>query len=66
MSKKKDQMVYIVEDCEMSPGQILAVFANEEDACVFSMMYDGCSPSYSEVLPRKLWYSQPSILGVNK
>jgi hypothetical protein len=57
----KQRSVYIVEDSHNSPGRILAVFADEEDAQLFAYaLHDPAS-----IMERTLWYEQPPILGVN-
>jgi hypothetical protein len=57
--------VYIVEDCENSPGKILAVFADRENAEIFAEWYAISTPSDAQVLVRTLWYGQPPRCGVN-
>jgi hypothetical protein len=55
--------VYLVEDCEMAPGRILAVFADQDDAVTFAEALDiSC-----RVEERTLFVdSAPPILGYNE
>ena len=56
--------VYLVVDINNSPGRVLAVFADEEDAERF---VDAAQLwSVAEVCERTLFYGQPPEKGYNK
>ena len=56
--------VYLVVDIHNSPGRVLAVFANEEDAELFvdsPRLWD-----VVEIYERTLFYGQPPRRGYNR
>lgn len=53
--------VYLVIDCETTPGQVLAVMASEEDAHAFA----GALVERADVEERTVIYGQPSRRGFN-
>lgn len=55
-------VVYLVEDCHNSPGEIYAVFASKREAYAFCYAFEG----EAEVVERTLFYGQPPIEGYNK
>lgn len=54
--------IYLVEDVANSPGKIYACFAKEKDAENFASFFNG----EAEVVPRTLFYGQPSFKGYNE
>lgn len=62
MPTRKQRQVWLVENCGNSPGQILAVFDDEEDAINFAnQINEPCN-----AVPRTLFYGQPPIPGYNQ
>ena len=56
--------VYLVGDVFNSPGRVLAVFANEEDAVAFVVSAN--LGEVAEVYERTLFYGQPPRKGYNR
>lgn len=57
--------VYLVEDCGNSPGRIYAVLASQEDAERFASAVAYEMGTECEVVPRTLFYGQPTRCGYN-
>jgi hypothetical protein len=56
--------VYLVEGQVNSPGRVFAIFADEENATAF--IRAAGLETECDVVPRTLFYGQPSFAGYNE
>jgi hypothetical protein len=58
--------IYLVENCENSPGKIMAIFAHKADAVIFADQLEKNDGEFYSVEERKLHHGQPERLGFNQ